>query len=251
MKAVVLLSPGRPGREGRERRAALDSRAVELALTLTLSGHVVGLTAGAQPDKSLSGYAGMGLATVEWVEVEPGHDIVGPLADIVQLHAPDLLLAGAVAEGDVASGMLPHAIAATLGWPILTEIAALEIERTGMIATQRLGRGMVRRLRAPFPAVVTVGMAAPAPRQVAYAKARRMAVTQRAPSVLSPALMSAPEPLRHTAPPRPAIASLADLSAGIASVSTAGTSAVPPAEAAQAIFAALASKGLLAATNTE
>ena len=168
---AVLLSIGRHPASGRSRRAENDARALELALNL--GGRIHAIHAGDPGELALRDYLGMGVETLSVLRQPPGSDVVPPLAQHLALIRPTLVLTGSAAEQGPGSGMLPYLLARQLDLPLLPAIAGIAISGSLLDALQALPRGRRRQLRASLPAIVTVDRAAPAPRQSAYAKARR------------------------------------------------------------------------------
>jgi electron transfer flavoprotein beta subunit len=145
---------GRPVRNGG------DSVALALALAAAGPASVRLLTAGAMPERVARDYLAAGARHIEILEpTAPQHDIVPLLRPAVQNSA--LVLTGTRADGGLRSGALPHAIAAALRRPLVTDVVALQADAGGWIATQSLPRGARRRLRIAVPAVVAVHPAAP------------------------------------------------------------------------------------------
>lgn len=182
----------------------------------------------------------MGLDRVVFVSVPGDGNVVEALAAAVRPLAPDLLVAGERSEGDAANGMLPYLLAELLGSPLLAEVAALRLCPDGVEAEQRLGRGLVRRIGAVLPVIITVGAKGPMPRQVAFGRAHRACIETVEVGSSGGAVRIA-ERLRPAAPPRPAIDAVADLGVGV--VRSAATSAPTPEAAAEAILAELAAAG--------
>jgi electron transfer flavoprotein beta subunit len=172
VKVAVLLSVGRHPASGRTRRAPLDARGLELALTV-VDAEVHAVHAGDPSETALRDYLGMGLARLTVLEMPPAHDPVPALAAHLAALGPDLILAGAHAEGGEDSGMVPYLIAQALGYTLVSDVAGLSIENGRGVFTQALPRGRRIVVEARLPAVAVVNAAAPAPRQSAFARARR------------------------------------------------------------------------------
>ncbi len=171
---AVLLSVGRHPASGRGRRAEIDAKALELALTL--GGRLHAIHAGDPGDPALREYLGMGLEWLTVLRQPPGCDVLPPLLRHLETIKPALILAGSAAEDGPGSGMLPYALAHALGLPILPAAASLGVNNGLLDMLQALPRGRRRMLRAGLPCLVTVDRSAPAPRPSAYAKARRGAI---------------------------------------------------------------------------
>ncbi|MBR9754810.1 electron transfer flavoprotein subunit beta [Cobetia sp. 4B] len=204
LEVVSLVSLGQHPVSGRLRRAEQDARALELCLALerqsapgavSLSGwHASGseIAPGSEQDQALRGYLGMGLDSLTLVTPDaPGADPLKavdslkaadqPVIDVWPLlvtrlkqAAPQLVVCGGQGETGEGSGLLPHLLAESLGWPLVEGIVAIEsCDGLHLTALQALPRGQRRRLRVKLPALVSVDSAAPAARQSAFAQARR------------------------------------------------------------------------------
>ncbi|MDO6672806.1 electron transfer flavoprotein subunit beta [Cobetia amphilecti] len=211
LEVVSLVSLGQHPVSGRLRRAEQDARALELCLALerqsapgavSLSAwHASGseIAPGSEQDQALRGYLGMGLESLTLVTPNaPGADPLKavdsslkavdslkaadqPVIDVWPLlvtrlkqAAPQLVVCGGQGETGEGSGLLPHLLAESLGWPLVEGIVAIEsCDGAHLTALQALPRGQRRRLRVKLPALVSVDSAAPAARQSAFAPARR------------------------------------------------------------------------------
>src|SRR5262249_10481481 len=168
---AVLLSIGLRPASGRSRRAEIDARALEIALGL--GGRIHAIHAGDPHEPALHDYLGMGLERLTVLRQPMECDVLPALAAYLGQIRPTLILAGAVTEQGVGSGMLPYLLARHLGLPMLPAAASLSVNGTLLDALQALPRGRRRALRANLPCLVTIDRAAPAPRQNAFGRARR------------------------------------------------------------------------------
>lgn len=172
IRVAVLLSVGRHPASGRARRAPLDARALEMALGMP-GADIHAIHAGDPGEPSLRDYLGMGLGRLTVLAVPQGSDPVPALAAHLRQLAPDIVLCGGRAEGGEDSGMVPYLIAQALGFAVVADVAAIDMggEHAGL--TQALPRGKRRLVQTRAPVVAAVSPAAPAPRQIAFARARR------------------------------------------------------------------------------
>jgi electron transfer flavoprotein beta subunit len=172
VKVAVLLSVGRHPASGRARRAPLDARALEMALSLP-DANIHAVHAGDPAEPALRDYLGMGLARLIVLSIAQGSDPIPALSTHLAQLAPDLVFCGSHAEGGEDSGMVPYLVAQALSSAIVPDVAALSVKGDKATPTQSLSRGRRRQVEIRLPAVVMVSTAAPSPRQTAFARARR------------------------------------------------------------------------------
>jgi N,N-dimethylglycine/sarcosine catabolism electron transfer flavoprotein subunit beta len=171
VKVAVLLSVGRHPASGRARRSPLDARALELALSLP-GAEIHAVHAGDSGEAALRDYLGMGLARLAVLATPTASDPVPALIAHLKALGPDIILAGARAEGGEDSGMVPYLVGQALGHAIVADVAAMSIAGKASV-TQALPRGRRRLIEARLPVVAIVNAAAPPPRQSAFGRARR------------------------------------------------------------------------------
>lgn len=145
-------------------------------MALALGGRLHAINAGDPGDPALREYLGMGLERVTVLRQPPGCDVLPALLDHLRTIKPALILAGSAAEDGPGSGMLPYALAQTLGVPILPAAAEVAVNNGLLDVLQALPRGRRRMLRTNLPCVVTVDRSARSPRPSAFARARRGAI---------------------------------------------------------------------------
>ncbi len=172
LEIVAMVSVGRHPASGRPQRAPLDARAVEMGLAL--SGSSLQLVHAGEPDSpALRDYLGMGVPSITVLQQPPDSDAVPPLLRWARTRRPGLVLVGCHADGGEDSGMIPFLLAQALGCAVVTNATKIEVQGEHLEIVQALPRGQRRRINVALPCVVAVGASAPAPRQSAYAVARR------------------------------------------------------------------------------
>lgn len=171
LDAVVLVSCGRHPVSGRPRRADLDARALELALTLP-DARIEALHAGAE-EAALRDYLGMGLPSLTLLELPDGADPAFALLAYLEQRRPALLLAGQQAEAGDCSGFLPYWLAQRLGYPLLAGLTELAGGPEGWRVAVAADGGRRRALALQGPLMAIVDEAAPPGRISAFARAKR------------------------------------------------------------------------------
>ncbi|MES2259462.1 MAG: electron transfer flavoprotein subunit beta [Pseudomonadota bacterium] len=186
LKVAVLVSPARHPLSRQPLRSASDAAALELALSLVPAQRLTVLCAGMVGKDSLHDYLGLGAAAIEVLTVAEDADVAPAL--VARLRGYDLVLCGARAEGQAASGMLPYLLAEGLRMPLVGGVLDVEARDGRLLLRQFLPKGMRRRLEVSTPALLTVHPRAPQTRQFAYARA----VAGRVNYVASGALTAGP-----------------------------------------------------------
>ncbi|MBH0237377.1 adenine nucleotide alpha hydrolase family protein [Methylobrevis albus] len=252
MKVLVLLSAGRHPASGRAGPVPVELAAVRLGASLG-GADLAGLHAGPDAD-AVADALGHGLARLHLQPLAPDADPLGALEAAVRRLAPDLVLAGNRGQGGEDAGLLPYALAARLGRPIVADAVALASDGDGLVAEQALGRGARRRVELALPAVVTVHPSAPPPLPFAFGR-RRSGTIERLPAFAAdapaPAAPFEERPYRK----RPKLIAKAAAGASAADRLKAATEAASgggrvlvapdPAEAAAEILAHLRAIGVL------
>jgi len=182
LEVAVLVSVGRHPVSARARRADGDARAVEMALKLCerYGAQLRLIHAGDPAEPVLRDYCGMGPDALVVLELASGLDALPVISRYLCAARPRLVLTGSQAEQGVCSGQLPYVLAEALGYPIVTSIAGIELGLTHADLFQALPHGRRRGLRASLPVVASVALAAPPPRQSAFARARRALIVREA-----------------------------------------------------------------------
>lgn len=168
-KVAVLVSAGCHPVSGLPR--ACHGDAVAMGLARKLAGDAArAVHAGDAQHPALADYLALGASTIEVVERVPGAAIAEALAEHVR--DADLVLAGTQSEAGPGSGLLPYAIAAALGRPIVGHVLDIAASGEEWHVQQFLPKGKRRRIAVPLKAVLTVHPLAAV--SLAYAHARRL-----------------------------------------------------------------------------
>lgn len=179
MKIAVLLSAGRHPVSGAAVLPRLEAQAIRIAAGL---GRAYGLHAG--PDvAAVADALGQGLGCIEHVALSEGADPVPALAARLAATAPDLVVAGRRSQGGDESGIVPYALAAALGRPLIPDVVSVApgAEAGTLCLDQSLGRGALRRVVVRGPVVATVHPDAPPPLAYAFGLARRGSIESLGP----------------------------------------------------------------------
>lgn len=169
LSLCVLVSIGQHPSSARARRAPSDARAVEMGLKLA-PGELQVLHVGDSSEPALQSYAGMGLDALQVIEQSAQGDVLDSLLHYFSADLPEIILTGVCAERGESSGMLPYLLGEALGVTVVSGITdVLGIDSGVAEVLQAQPRGQRRKLKVPLPFVASVDMAAPAPRQSAFA----------------------------------------------------------------------------------
>ena len=154
---TVLVAPRIHPTSQRLTRCQADATAAALALGLPMPVRL--LCAGHMPDAVARDYLALGAPVVEILACATEAPLVEVL--LPTLRDVALVLTGTRSEADQGSGVLPYALAAALGRPLVTDVLNVEADGTGWIVTQALPKGARRRLKVQAPAVLAISAAAP------------------------------------------------------------------------------------------
>nr|WP_315182516.1 hypothetical protein [uncultured Albidiferax sp.] len=154
---TVLVAPRSHPTSQRLTRCQADATAATLALGLSKSVRL--LCAGQMPDGVARDYLALGAPVVEVLACATDAPLVEVL--LPALRDVALVLTGTRSEADQGSGVLPYALAAALGRPVVTDVLSVEADGSGWIVTQALPKGARRRLKVQAPAVLAISAAAP------------------------------------------------------------------------------------------
>lgn len=200
---------------GRATRNRNDALAVALALQQAAPADVRLLHAGAMGDETARDYLALGAGAIELIEAAEGDMSTASVVRCLAAALADesLVLAGSRADDRHGSGVLPFALAAALGRPLIADVVELQAEGPGWIVTQALPKGARRRLRLTVPAVLAIAPNAELPLRHSYADRIAGRILRRAP----PPAASAPTPTPPVAEGRvPAARRLKPLEARVA-----------------------------------
>lgn len=158
---TVLVAAQAHAVSGRPARSRADATAVALALALAvgLPGDVRLLSAGAMPDAVARDYLALGAPLIDVLDSGTEGDVAAMLLPL--LRDTRWILTGTRGESEPGSGVLPFALGAALGRPVVTDVVAVQADGSDWIVTQALPKGARRRLRVSAPAVLAVSAAAP------------------------------------------------------------------------------------------
>jgi electron transfer flavoprotein beta subunit len=179
MRIVLLASIGFHPVSKRPRIVPDEARGLALAASIA-GAEIVALHAGPadRAEPVLRPLLGMGATRLRLLDCAGDADIVAPLLAELAALAPDIIVAGTVAEAGEGSGMVPFVVAERLARPIVAGATALTISAGGAelvtaeIVTSEPG-GRRRGLASPLPLVLTVDAKGPPARLAAIGPARR------------------------------------------------------------------------------
>lgn len=154
---TVLVAARTHAVSGKATRSRADATAA--ALALGLPGGVRLLTAGAMPAGVARDYLALGATQLEILESSADADTCAVL--LPALRNVPWVLAGTRPESEQGTGVLPFALGAALGRPVVTDVLSVQPDGKAWIITQALPKGARRKLRVTPPAVLTISAAAP------------------------------------------------------------------------------------------
>ncbi|BDT69056.1 hypothetical protein os1_32440 [Comamonadaceae bacterium OS-1] len=183
---TVLVAPRSHPTSQRLTRCQADATAATLALGLSKSVRL--LCAGHMPDAVARDYLALGAPVVEVLQ-SSSDATDAPLVDVLlpALRDVALVLTGTRSEADQGSGVLPYALAAALGRPVVTDVLSVEADGSGWIVTQALPKGARRRLKVQAPAVLAISAAAPLTLRHSLADAVAGKIVRTAAATVAPA----------------------------------------------------------------
>lgn len=185
---TVLVAPRIHPTSQRATRCKADAVAVALGLQLALPMRL--LCAGDMPDSVARDYLALGALRLEILQCAPDAPLLPTLLPALQ-DVP-WILTGSRSEADQGSGVLPYALGAALGRPVVCDVLAIEPEGAAMIVTQALPKGARRRLRVQAPAVLAVSAAAPLTLRHSLADAMTGQITRTPVAAMAPTTPATP-----------------------------------------------------------
>lgn len=154
---TVLVAARSHAVSGRPTRSRADATAAALALSIYPQARL--LSAGPLPEAVARDYLALGASRLEILECGDAADVAAAL--LPALRDVAWVLTGTRSESEHGTGMLPYALAAALGRPLVTDVLAVQPDGQAWIVTQALPKGARRRLRVSAPAVLAISAAAP------------------------------------------------------------------------------------------
>jgi electron transfer flavoprotein beta subunit len=192
---AVLVSARTDPVSGRATRNRNDALAATLALGLAGPAAVRLVHAGRMTDAVARDYLALGAATIEILEPDRQAK-VDPVAALCELLKPvPLVLTGTRADDGFGSGLLPFALAAAMGRPLIGDVIAIEAQGSAWVVVQALPKGARRRLQVTGPALLAISPASRLALRHAYADQVTGKVLRRSISAGSTAPSSAIAPV--------------------------------------------------------
>lgn len=180
---TVLVAPRIHPISQRATRCKAD--AVAVALGLQQAQPIRLLCAGDMPDSVARDYLALGALRLEILQCANDAPLLPTL--LPALQDVSWILTGSRSEADQGSGVLPYALAAALGRPLVCDVLAVEPDGAAWIVTQALPKGARRRLRVQAPAVLAVSAAAPLTLRHSLADAMTGQITRTPVAAMAPA----------------------------------------------------------------
>ena len=171
-----------------QRLTRCDADATAATLALGLQNPVRLLCAGQMPDGVARDYLALGAPLLEVLQCADDALLLDTL--LPALRDAALVLTGTRSEADQGRGVLPYALAAALGRPLVTDVLNVQADGAGWIVTQALPKGARRRLKVVAPAVLAISAAAPLTRRHSLADAMAGRVIRKT----TPPVPAAPKP---------------------------------------------------------
>lgn len=159
--AAVLVSTCEHPVSGRATTNKGDALAVALALRIVPVTEVRLLSAGPMTEAVARDYLALGAARIDLLEGQagPADDALAMLVSAVA-ETP-LVLTGARSNGGTGSGLLPYALAAALGRPVIDRVVSVQPQGQAWLVEQALPKGARRQLLVSKPVVLVVSASAP------------------------------------------------------------------------------------------
>lgn len=172
MSDLVVVVLGVDVHPGSGRRVVPRSDVAALEMALDLGRPLLALHAGDPSDPALKNYLGLGLLTLAVLEVPGQEHADQAVVEHLRGMQASLILTG-VRPGGTDAGMLPYALSAALGIPMVRDVRAIVREERGWLIDTTIGLGRSRSLRCHGPLVVTMDARVPGRRFSTYGVGRR------------------------------------------------------------------------------
>jgi electron transfer flavoprotein beta subunit len=172
MSDLVVVVLGVDVHPGSGRRVVPRSDVAALEMALDLGRPLLALHAGDPSDPALKSYLGLGLLTLAVLEVPGQEHADQAVVEHLRGMQASLILTG-VRPGGTDAGMLPYALSAALGMPMLRQVRAVVREESGWLIDTTIGLGRSRNLRCHGPLVATLDAGVPAKRFSTYGAGRQ------------------------------------------------------------------------------
>ena len=182
MSDLVVVVLGVDVHPGSGRRVVPRSDMAALEMALDLGQPLLALHAGDPSDPALKSYLGLGVQTLAVLDVPDQANANEAVVDHLRGVPASLILTG-VRPGGTDAGMLPYALSAALGMPMVREVRAIAREERGWLIDTTIGLGRSRSLRCHGPLVATLDARVPARRFSTYGAARQGCIDVVGPAV--------------------------------------------------------------------
>ena len=162
---------------GREMRSPVDSRALEMALSLQdkKDTQLCVVHIGDRGCPPLQEYLGLGIRQLDVIHPRHG-DPTELLVGYASQEKPDLIMTGS--RGRESSGLIPYLLADSLGLSLVHNALRLQYADNLLRVTQFLPGGKRQDIKVPLPIVVIAHPQAPLTVRYAWSRAQQGALTE-------------------------------------------------------------------------
>lgn len=172
MPGLVVVVLGVEVHPGSGRRVVPRPDVAALEMALDLGRPLLALHAGDPSDPALRSYLGLGLQTLSVLDL-PGQERANTAVVEHLRSMPLSLILTGVRPCGTDAGMLPYALSAALGVPLVRDVRAISCEESGWLIDTTIGLGRSRRLRCHGPLVATLDARTPARRFSTFGACRQ------------------------------------------------------------------------------